>query len=173
MNKHLTDNAITFYEAADMSREAKSFFAWQPSRSLIASIRAHQNASHAPIGIRTVIKAWALLRHRFWSVITGTDIPVSVSIGGGLLMPHTNGIVIHGNAKIGVNCLIFQQVTIGSVDGTIPPTIGSRVDIGAGAKIIGPVTIGDHAKIGANAVVLTDVPAYATAVGIPAKIILA
>lgn len=86
-------------------------------------------------------------------------------------MTHPNGIVIHPEAKIGVNCLIFQQVTIGM--GTVPglPVIGGHVDIGAGAKILGGVKIGDHAKIGANAVVLQDVPAHGTAVGIPAKII--
>lgn len=86
-------------------------------------------------------------------------------------MPHPNGIVIHPDAVIGPNCLIFQQVTIGLRDGPGAPRIGGHVDVGAGAKILGPVTIGNHAKIGANAVVLSDVPEGATAVGIPAKVI--
>jgi serine O-acetyltransferase len=86
-------------------------------------------------------------------------------------MPHPNGIVIHPDAVIGPNCLIFQQVTIGLRDGPGAPHIGGHVDVGAGAKILGPVTIGNHAKIGANAVVLNDVPEGATAVGIPAKVI--
>lgn len=77
----------------------------------------------------------------------------------GLLIPHPNGIVIHPGARIGCNCLIFQQVTIGATTKGIP-TIGGHVDIGAGAKIIGPVTIGDHARIGANAVVYKDIPPY-------------
>lgn len=81
-------------------------------------------------------------------------------------MPHPNGIVIHPEAVIGPNCLILQQVTI--VSGAI---IGGHVDIGSGAKIIRPVSIGHSAKIGANAVVLCDVPAHASAVGIPAKVI--
>lgn len=81
-------------------------------------------------------------------------------------MVHPNGIVIHPDASIGPNCLIFQQVTIVS-----NVKIGGHVDIGAGAKIIHSITIGDHALIGANAVVLCDVPPGATAVGIPAKII--
>lgn len=86
-------------------------------------------------------------------------------------MPHPNGIVIHPAAVVGPNCLIFQQVTIGHrAEGV--PTIGGHVDIGAGAKILGPVTIGDHAIIGANAVVLIDVPSGATAVGIPASLLL-
>ncbi|HEY9618040.1 MAG TPA: hypothetical protein V6C64_14435 [Microcoleaceae cyanobacterium] len=79
-------------------------------------------------------------------------------------MLHPNGVVIHPNARIGCNCLFFQQVTV--VAGV---HIGGHVDIGAGAKIIRAVTIGDHARIGANAVVLDDVPAGATVVGVPAK----
>lgn len=85
-------------------------------------------------------------------------------------MPHPNAIVIHSDVRIGINCLIFQQVTIGSVNGSKPPKIGGHVDIGAGAKILGELVIGDHAKIGANAVVLIDVPIGETAIGIPAKI---
>lgn len=83
-------------------------------------------------------------------------------------MPHPNGIVIHPAATIGPNCMIFQQVTIGGG----APVIHGHVDIGAGAKILGDVVVGQHAKIGANAVVLTDVPAFATAVGVPARILV-
>jgi serine O-acetyltransferase len=79
--------------------------------------------------------------------------------------------VIHPEAEVGPNCLIFQQVTIGAGDGGVP-RLGGHVDIGAGAKVIGTVTIGNHARIGANAVVVTDVPEGATAVGVPARIIL-
>lgn len=113
-----------------------------------------------------------VLRHRLWSVVSGAEIHLTTSIGGGLLIPHPNGIVIHPDAVIGPNCLIFQQVTIGT-GGKKPgvPTLGGHVDVGAGAKILGGVVIGDHAKIGANAVVLDDVPAGATAVGIPARIV--
>jgi serine O-acetyltransferase len=86
-------------------------------------------------------------------------------------MPHPTGIVIHPDATIGVNCLIFQQVTLGQGSRPGTPRIGGHVDIGAGAKILGGVTIGDHARIGANAVVLDDVPAGASAVGIPARVV--
>lgn len=88
-----------------------------------------------------------------------------------MLMPHPNGIVIHPDASIGVNCLVFQQVTIGAGNRPGLPRIGGHVDIGAGAKILGGVVVGDHARIGANAVVVDDVPTGATAVGIPARII--
>ncbi len=90
----------------------------------------------------------AMLRHRFWSIVTGAEIPVSCHIGGGLLIPHPNGIVLNGHVTIGPNCLIFQQVTLGD-GGRVPgvPTVGGHVDIGAGAKVLGGVHIGDHAKI--------------------------
>ncbi len=123
-----------------------------------------------PVG--WIISRWAVLAHRRWSAITGADIPLNAKIAGGLALPHPNGVVIAPGATIGPNCLIFQQVTIGH-GGPRPgfPTIGGHVDIGAGARVLGGVTIGDHAKIGANAVVLCDVPAGATAVGIPARIL--
>jgi serine O-acetyltransferase len=110
------------------------------------------------------------MSHRFWSVVTGADIPLNSSIGGGLLMPHPNGIVIFPGVEIGPNCLLFQQVTIGYAGDGVP-RLGGHVDVGAGAKIIGRVTIGDHAKIGANAVVIGDIPQGATAVGVPARIV--
>jgi serine O-acetyltransferase len=87
-------------------------------------------------------------------------------------LPHPNGIVIHPASQIGVNCTIYQQVTLGGRDDNHgAPVIGANVLIGTGAKILGSVTVGDGARIGANAVVLADVPPRATAVGVPAKII--
>ena len=109
-----------------------------------------------------------VLRHRFWAAISGADIPLNSRIGGGLLIPHPNGIVIHPACEIGPNCLIFQQVTIGSGKGGVP-TLGGHVDVGAGAKILGAVQVGTHAVIGANAVVVDDVMDSTTVVGIPAR----
>lgn len=102
--------------------------------------------------------------------MTGADIPINSKIGGGLLLPHPNGVVIHPDAEIGPNCLIFQQVTIGSRNGSAPPVIGGHVDIGAGAKLLGSITIGNNVEIGANAVVLADVPDDSIAVGVPAVV---
>lgn len=155
----------------DWTRESKPFWAWMPTKSLLASLRAHEKWSSSTSPVRRPMRAWAALRHRWWSVVTGTDIPLGCSIGGGLRLNHGNGVVIHSDAKIGPNCLIFQQVTVG-VRGAGAPRIGGHVDIGAGAKILGDITLGDHCKIGANAVVLIDVPAYGTAVGVPASVIL-
>ena len=143
-------------ETPDWAREEKAALSWDPSRALLRSIRDYQQARGSLSGLR---RKYAVLRHRLWSMITGADIPINATIGGGLLLPHPNGVVIHPHAKIGCNCLIFQQVTIGATSKGIP-TIGGHVDIGAGAKIIGPIHIGDHAQIGANAVVRESVPAH-------------
>lgn len=154
----------------DWTRERKGYFEWAPSRALLAAIRSYQRwRGRGPLGY--AMRRWAVARHRFWSVVTGADIPVTTRIGGGLLMPHPNGIVVHPDAIIGPNCLLFQQVSIGTDDSVGIPTLGGHVDVGAGARILGSVSIGDHALIGANAVVLCDVPAGAVAVGIPARII--
>lgn len=146
---------------ADWKRETVVKGSWSPSLALIGSIRSYQRAS-GPFAF--LKRRMAVLRHRLWSAVTGADIPLNSTLGGGLLLPHPNGVVIHPNAKIGVNCLIFQQVTIGATQHGVP-TIGGHVDIGAGAKVIGPVIVGDHARIGANAVVREDIPAYGTYVG--------
>jgi len=159
---------------ADWSREHKAVFSWCPSRSLLASIRAYQRYADSRNPFSVVAKKFAIFRHRFWSAVTGADIPLNTRIGGGLLLPHPNGVVIHPEVRIGPNCLIFQQVTFGTGKGDENggvPRIGGHVDIGAGAKILGGITIGDHARIGANAVVLTNVPPGKTAVGIPAVIL--
>ncbi len=154
----------------DWSREAKPLTAWLPSRSLLASIRAYQHHAARRGPGHALLMRCAVLRHRFWQVVTGADIPLNSRIGGGLLLPHPNGVVIHPEATIGPNCLLFQQVTLGAVDHRAP-TIGGHVDIGAGAKVLGPVRIGNHVRIGANAVVLIDLPDGAVAVGIPARIV--
>jgi serine O-acetyltransferase len=150
----------------DWSRERRER-TWEPSKALLKSWRDYQRAHERGFPLRMKI---AVLRHRFWSVITGADIPINCKIAGGLRIPHPNGIVIHPDAEIGPNCLLFQQVTIGDSQGAVP-LLGGHVDVGAGAKLIGKITIGDHAKIGANAVVMKDVPSGATAVGIPARIV--
>jgi serine O-acetyltransferase len=152
----------------DWSRERKAFWAWSPSKSLLASLRAYQRHRGSRSPLRVGLRMIATLRHRFWSVVTGADIPLNSRIGGGLSIPHPNGIVIHPDAQIGPNCLIFQQVTIGARDEGLP-TIGGHVDCGAGAKILGGVIVGDHVRIGANAVVLDDVPERCSVVGIPAR----
>ena len=157
-------------EVPDWSRERPRRF-WDPGRKLLGSIRSYQHWANRNAILSWPMRKWAVLRHRFWSVVTGADIPLNCEIGGGLLIPHPNGIVIHPGAKVGVNCLIFQQVTLGTCSQPGTPDLAGHVDIGAGAKILGPVRIGAHAKIGANAVVIGDLPERAVAVGIPARVV--
>jgi serine O-acetyltransferase len=154
----------------DWSREAKRFWQWDPPRSLLASIRAYQRHQAGRHPIAALLRRVAVVRHRFWSVVTGADVPINCRIGGGLLIPHPNGIVIHPRAQIGPNCIIFQQVTIGMRQLGVP-VVGGHVDLGAGAKVLGAIHVGDHAAVGANSVLLTDLPPGAAAVGIPARII--
>lgn len=151
-------------EVPDWSRENPREF-WDPGRKLLLTVRRYQHWRARSGAFGALCCKIIALRHRFWSVVTGADIPLTCEIGGGLLIPHPNGIVIHPDAKIGVNCLIFHQVTLGSRNAVGVPELGGHVDIGAGAKILGPVKVGAHARIGANAVVLCDVETGGIAVG--------
>ncbi len=104
----------------------------------------------------------------------GIELPYSTQVGRRVVIEHQGAIVIHGDCVIGDDSIIRQGVTLGNRYLDRPfdaPKLGKRVNVGAGAKIFGNVSIGDDANIGANAVVLCDVPAGATAVGIPAKVI--
>lgn len=109
-----------------------------------------------------------------WSrFFTGVEIHPGAIIGKRLFIDHAMGVVIGQTSEIGDDVVIFHGVTLGGRSmrrGKRHPTVGNRVVIGAGAKLLGPITIGDDAKIGANAVVVTDVPAGAVAVGVPAKV---
>ena len=154
----------------DWSRERCTEW-WQPSRRLLRAIRDYTTARLRGGFVGFVYAKLAVVRHRFWSIVCGADIPLNTrGIAGGLILPHPNGVVIHPEAQIGPNCLLFQQVTVGTGPKPGAPRIGGHVDVGAGAKILGGVVIGDHAVIGANAVVVTDVPAGGVAVGIPAVV---
>jgi serine O-acetyltransferase len=104
--------------------------------------------------------------------VYGIELPFSARIGRRVIFEHQHGIVVHGNAVIGDDCVIRQGVTLGirRLDRlTEAPVLGRAVNVGAGAKILGRVFVGDHAEIGANAVVLDDVPPHTLAVGVPAR----
>jgi serine O-acetyltransferase len=104
-------------------------------------------------------------------ILTGIDLPCEAQVGRRLRIDHFGGIIVSGDAVIGDDVILRNGVTIGlkRTNERGAPVIGNRVDIGAGAKILGAIRIGDDAVIGANAVVVHDVPAGATAVGIPAR----
>jgi len=108
---------------------------------------------------------------RFW---TGIEIHPGATIGKSLFIDHGTGVVIGETAEIGNYCTLYQGVTLGGTGkdvGKRHPTLEDDVMVGAGAKILGPVTIGKHAKVAAGAVVLIDIPKRATAVGIPARVV--
>ena len=108
-------------------------------------------------------------RHR-----TGIEIHPGATIGRGLFIDHGMGVVIGETAEIGDNCTIYQGVTLGGTGkdhGKRHPTLGNNVLVGSGAKVLGPFRVGDNARIAAGAVVLTEVPDNATAVGVPAKVV--
>lgn len=119
---------------------------------------------------------WGLLHHilsKLSEIIFGIYIGPKANIGRRLVIEHFGAIVVHGEAEIGDDCVIRQGVTIGNRNLDKPldaPKLGSRVNVGAGAKILGKIVIGDDVDIGANAVVIRDVPAFHIAVGVPAVI---
>lgn len=136
---------------------------WEPNRQLLKTIRVYQMLAAKTSRISRLQQKIVVLQYHFWSLVTGADIQLNTSIGGGLLIPHPNGIVIHPSSIIGANCLIFQQVTIGTTHKSpIPPKIGNHVDIGAGAKILGNISIDNNVKIGANAVITKSVASNTT-----------
>ncbi|MCB5197350.1 serine O-acetyltransferase [Deefgea salmonis] len=106
-------------------------------------------------------------------ILTGIDLPCETRIGRRLRIDHFGGVIISGDTIIGNDVILRHGVTLGlrHEGQSGAPTLGDRVEVGAGAKILGAIKIGNDAKIGANAVVLQDVPCGAVAVGIPARIL--
>jgi serine O-acetyltransferase len=128
-------------------------------------------------GIRPALvrKPFSLLykiAHKFTQIITGIDLPCEVEVGKNFVIDHFGGIIVSGYTRFGDNCRIRNNVCIGlrHVEEPVAPVIGNNVDIGTGAKLLGPITIGDNVLIGANAVVITDVPSNSIAIGVPAVI---
>jgi serine O-acetyltransferase len=138
--------------------------AWLGQRLMRAFYRA-QRWQRVPL-----LSQWFACSKQFWCLICGAEVSLTSKIGPGLTLYHPNGVVIHPLAVIGSNCVLCQQVTLGLGSRPGAPTLGDRVFVGAGAKIIGAVTVGSDAEIGANAVVVRDVPPGAIVVGVPAQV---
>ncbi len=115
----------------------------------------------------------ARLSSHFARWLTGIEIHPAAKLGRRLVIDHGMGVVIGETAEIGDDCHFYHQVTLGVArragGGKRHPTLGNGVIIGAGAKVLGPITIGDNARVGSNAVVVDPVPADTTVVGIPAR----
>lgn len=124
--------------------------------------------------IRCAVKSKRRTMRRWYrnklAVKYGVEIGNNPYIGKNLKLEHFQGIVIGNDVKIGDNCTLYQQVTLGQKNNRYP-TIGDDVIVFAGAKVIGDISIGEKCIIGANAVVLNSIPAQTCAVGIPAKVI--
>ena len=106
--------------------------------------------------------------------LTGIEIHPGASIGRRVFIDHGMGVVVGETAEVGDDCTLYQGVTLGGTSwnkGKRHPTLGSGVVVGAGAKVIGPILVGDGAKVGANAVVVRDVPAGASVVGVPGRVV--
>lgn len=125
-----------------------------------------------PALLRKLFSLIYKIAYKFVQILTGIDLPCEVEVGRNFVIDHFGGIIVSGYTKFGDNCRLRHDVCIGlrHTDEPSAPVIGNNVDIGAGAKILGPITIGDNVMIGANAVVITDVPSNSIAVGVPAKI---
>ena len=129
------------------------------------------------------VSHWLWKEHLYWLArfnshigrwLTGIEIHPGATIGRRVFIDHGMGVVIGETAVIGDDCTLYHGVTLGGTSwnkGKRHPTLENGVVIGAGAKVLGPITLGAGAKIGSNAVVVKDVPANATAVGIPARIL--
>lgn len=136
---------------------------------------------HAVWGYRVAHRMWqepalklpARLLSQLVRAITGVEIHPGARIGRRLFIDHGMGVVIGATAEVGDDVVMFHGTTLGGTSmrhGKRHPTVGDRVMIGAGAKVLGPVYLGDDSRIGANAVVIHDVPPGAVAVGVPAKV---
>ena len=145
----------------------------EPSLWAITTYRLGQACSAARLRpVRYLLLAVYLPLFAVVTLVTGIYLPRGARIGGGLRIWHFGGVFLHPDVVLGENCTLRQGVSIGDRwPGQGVPTIGDDVDVGAGAKILGPVRVGDRAAIGANAVVLRDVPDGHTAVGVPARIL--
>lgn len=166
--------AIFFYQEIRSAQKrdpaAKGFlevlFLYQGLHAMVS-----HRVAHAFYRIRFYFLARLLSQLARW--LTGIEIHPGARIGKGLFIDHGMGVVVGETAIIGDNVLLYQGVTLGGTGvekGKRHPTIGNNVVVGAGAKILGNITVGDNSYIGANAVVIKDVPANATVVGVPGRI---
>lgn len=165
-------------------------------RNYIQSVFRRDPAAHSVLEVLTAypgIHALVVHRaaHRLWHwklkwlarmlsqlsrFLTGIEIHPAARIGHGLFIDHGMGVVIGETAAIGDDCTLYHGVTLGGTTWRKEkrhPTLGNNVVVGAGAKILGPVTVGDNARVGSNSVVTKDVPANATVIGIPGRVVSA
>ena len=157
------------YQARDPAARSRLeiFLLYQGVHAVIYHRIAHWFYRRNIKFIARFVSQWS----RFW---TGIEIHPGAKIGRRLVIDHGMGIVIGETAEIGDDCLLYHGVTLGGTGkdhGKRHPTLGNNVMVSTGAKVLGPFKVGDNARIAANAVVLSEVPDNATAVGAPAQIV--
>ncbi len=163
------NETLEAYQRRDPAARSKLeiFLLYQGVHAILYHRLAHWLYRHNRKFLARCVSQWS----RFW---TGIEIHPGAKIGRRLVIDHGMGIVIGETAEVGDDCLIYHGVTLGGTgkdQGKRHPTLGNNVLVGAGAKVLGPFRIGDNARIASNAVVLSEVPPDATAVGIPAQIV--
>ena len=158
---------------ADLARYPKRPWLREQSVWAVALYRWGRRADRRRAGpLKWLFNRVYWLAHFVVETLTGVTLPKTVSVGPGLRIWHFGNVIIHSDSVIGARCDLRHGVTLGSRHDDGPaPTLGDDVSVGAYAQILGGVRVGDGAKIGAMSVVLRDVPAGATAVGNPARII--
>jgi serine O-acetyltransferase len=123
-----------------------------------------------PVILRKLCSLIYRVLYKLVQIVAGIELPCEAVVGRNFVIDHFGGVIISGYAKFGDNCRIRDGVVVGlrRVEEGRAPIVGNNVDIGSGAKLLGPIRIGDNVLIGANAVVLSDVPENSIAVGVPA-----
>ncbi len=168
MFNHLREDIAVVFERDPAARSTFEVLTTYPGvHALLFHRLAHFLWTH---GLRWLARFLSHLGRWF----TGIEIHPGATIGRRVFIDHGMGVVVGETAEIGDECTLYHGVTLGGTTwnkGKRHPTLGRGVVIGAGAKILGPITIGENAKVGSNAVVVKDVPPGATAVGIPARIL--
>lgn len=165
-----------------IKKDIRVIFERDPAARSIIEVVCCYSGLHAiwlhRISHKLYLKGWVLLPRMISNLgrfLTGIEIHPGATIGEGLFIDHGTGIVIGETAELGRNVTLYQGVTLGGTGkekGKRHPTIGNNVVVASGAKVLGSFTVGDHAKIGAGSVVLKAVPAYATVVGIPGRVVV-
>lgn len=165
-----------------IKKDIRVIFERDPAARSVVEVVCCYSGLHAiwlhRISHKLYLKGWVLIPRMISNLgrfLTGIEIHPGATIGEGLFIDHGTGIVIGETAELGRNVTLYQGVTLGGTGkekGKRHPTIGNNVVVASGAKVLGSFTVGDHAKIGAGSVVLKAVPAYATVVGIPGRVVV-
>lgn len=163
------NETLEAYQRRDPAARSKLeiFLLYQGVHATLYHRLAHWLYCHNRKFLARCVSQWS----RFW---TGIEIHPGAKIGRRLVIDHGMGIVIGETTEIGDDCLLYHGVTLGGTGkdhGKRHPTLGNNVMVSAGAKVLGPFKVGDNSRIAANAVVLSEIPPEATAVGVPARVV--